>query len=315
MFRIGIDIGGTNSKIGIVDEDGNIIFKSVMKTQNARSADVIVDEIGKNCCSLIKESKVSVGDIISIGVGAPGTPDKKNGIQVYANNIRFDNTDIRGILRKYIDKDIYVDNDANCAALAESVVGSCKGTKYSMTITLGTGVGSGAVLDGKLYSGFNYGAPELGHMVILVGGRLCTCGRRGCWEQYSSAPALIIDTREAIINNKNTIMEQLVESDLTKIDARTAFKAMRLGDGAAAEVVDVYIYRLAQGLANVINAFQPEVIALGGGVSNEGKVLLDKLDPIVGQEIYTKRIVKNCRLALATAGNDAGMIGAAMLNE
>jgi glucokinase len=315
MLRIGIDIGGTNCKLGIVDEKGSILFKSVMKTQSSRSADAIVDEIGSACRDLINASNIDIGDIRSIGVGAPGTPDKKNGIQVYANNVHFKNTEIRNILQKYVYKDVFVDNDANCAALAEAVVGACKGTRYSMTITLGTGVGSGAVLDGKLYSGFNYGAPELGHMVIIANGRLCTCGRKGCWEQYSSATGMILDTKEAIQNNKNTIMEQLIEGDLSKTDARLAFKAMRMGDNIASQVVDVYIFRLALGLANVINAFQPEVIALGGGVSNEGQILIDRLDPIVSQEVYTKRIDKNCRLALATAGNDAGIIGAAMLNE
>lgn len=315
MYRIGVDIGGTSCKIGIVDENGVITHRTKMDTGRERSPDIIIDELGRLCISLLDSSGIRKEQIKSIGIGSPGTPDKKNGILVYSNNIAFDQTDIRGIIQKHIRKDVFVDNDANCAALAEAAFGACKHTSFSFTITLGTGVGSGAVLDGKLYSGFNYGAPELGHMVIMLGGRRCTCGRRGCWEQYSSATALIEDTREAILNNRDTKMLSLVDGDLLKVSARTAFDAMNSGDGAAAKVIDTYMNRLAMGLANVINIFQPEVIALGGGVSNEGQMLLDILNPLVAREIYTKKLEKNCRLALAVMGNDAGIIGAALLDE
>ena len=315
MYRIGIDIGGTSCKIGIVDEDGCITHRTKMETRRERSPDIIINELGRLCRELVDSSGIHLNEIKSIGIGCPGTPDKKNGILVYANNIAFDHTDIRGMMQKYIIRDVFVDNDANCAALAEAAFGACKGTQFSFTITLGTGVGSGAVLNGKLYSGFNYGAPELGHMVIMLAGRRCTCGRRGCWEQYSSATALIEDTKEAILNNRDTKMLALVGGDLLKVSARTAFDAMNLGDGAAAKVIDTYMNRLAMGLANVINIFQPEVIALGGGVSNEGQILLNMLNPLIAREIYTKMLKENCRLALATMGNDAGIIGAALLDE
>ena len=315
MYKIGIDIGGTSCKIGIVDNNGCINHKEVMRTSRDRNPDVIINELGKICFDLVSRSGISIEEIKNIGVGCPGTPDKEKGTIVYSNNIQFDNTDIRGILQKYIYKDVYVDNDANCAALAEAIFGVCKGYKYSFTITLGTGVGSGAVLNGKLYSGANNGAPELGHMVIDLKGKKCTCGRRGCWEQYSSATALISDTKEAIINNPDTKMTQLIDGDLLNVSARTAFDAFRKGDAAAAKIVDDYIYNLAQGLSNVINIFQPDVIALGGGVSNEGKILIDKLEPLIANEIYTKSLDRNCRILLATMGNDAGIVGAAMLDE
>jgi len=315
MYRIGIDIGGTSCKMGIVDEYGKVLNKDSMETNRHRPPDEIINDLRRSCAGFIADSGVDIKKIKSIGVGCPGTPDKKKGILVYSNNVRFDNTDIRGILQKYINKDVFIDNDANCAALAEATFGACRDTRFSFTITLGTGVGSGAVLDGKLYSGFNYGAPELGHMVISLNGKKCTCGRRGCWEQYSSATALIEDTKEAIIGNKDTKMFGIVENDLTKVTAKTAFDGMRQGDGTAARVVETYIARLAQGLANVINIFQPEVIALGGGVSNEGKILLDMLGPLVYEEIYTKPLKQNCRLVLAVMGNDAGVIGAALLDE
>ena len=315
MYRVGIDIGGTSCKIGIVDEQGKVLHKGSMETNRQRHPDEIINDLGRFCAGFIADSTVSIQQIKSVGVGSPGTPDKKKGVLVYSNNVRFDNTEIREILQKYIDKDVFIDNDANCAALAEATFGACRGTRYSFTITLGTGVGSGAVLDGKLYSGFNYGAPELGHMVIALNGKKCTCGRRGCWEQYSSATALIEDTKEAIISNRDTKMLGIAENDLTKVNAKTAFDGMRLGDGTAARVVETYITRLAQGLANVINIFQPEVIALGGGVSNEGTILLDMLGPLVFNEIYTKPLKNNCRLVLAVMGNDAGIIGAALLDE
>jgi len=315
MHRIGIDIGGTSCKLGVVDIEGRIIQKSRVETDRRKSPEEMIDGLGKACIELIENSCVKMSDIQSVGIGCPGTPDKKNGVLVYANNINFYNTDIRGIISRHVNKDIFIDNDANCAALAESIHGACKCALYSFTITLGTGVGSGAVLDGRLYSGFNYGAPELGHMVIQLGGRKCTCGRRGCWEQYSSANALIEDTKEAIISSRNTVLMDIIGGDLANVSAKTAFVGMRMGDGVSAKVVETYINRLAHGLANVINIFQPEIIALGGGVSNEGKVLLEMLDPIIKQEIYTRMMENNCRIVLATMGNDAGIIGASLLDE
>ena len=271
--------------------------------------------MGKLALTLIRKAKISESDIKSIGVGSPGTPNKKKGLLVYSNNLGFHNVDIRSGIQKHLKKDVFLDNDANCAALAESVVGACRGTKSSFMITLGTGVGGGVVIDNKIYNGFNYGAPEIGHMVIVADGRQCTCGRRGCWEMYSSATGLVIDTNEASRKYPGSKLANMIKKANNYVSARTAFEAMRNSCDIGKMVVENYIKLLALGLINVINIFQPEVIAIGGGVSNEKDNLLNPLIPIIEKEIYTRYLDDNTKIVIASAGNDAGIIGAAMLNE
>ena len=211
---------------------------------------------------------------------------------------------------------VHVENDANAAAWGEAVAGAAKGTRNSVMITLGTGVGGGIIIDNKIYTGSNCAGAELGHIVIEYGGYPCTCGRRGCWESYSSATALIRMTREKIAEceaaGRKTLMSELAEKS-GGIDGRTAFDAARQGDGPAREVYDKYIGYLACGLTNIVNIFQPEVISLGGGISNEGQPLIDALLPLVKAEQYGGDIVTHTEIRIARLGNDAGIIGAAAL--
>jgi glucokinase len=212
---------------------------------------------------------------------------------------------------------VKIANDANAAAWGEAVAGAAKGSTNSVMITLGTGVGGGIIIDNKIYAGFNAAGGELGHIVIEYNGRSCSCGRRGCWEAYSSATALIAMTKEKLAeceeSGRNTVMYDLVKKK-GKVSGITAFDAMRLGDAAGKEVVDKYVSYLACGIANIINIFQPEIISLGGGVSNEGKSLVDALLPIIQKEQYGGGIVKQTELRIAKLGNDAGIIGAAALS-
>lgn len=315
MYYIGIDLGGTNIAVGLVDEEGKIIHKDSVPTLNEREYPEIIKDMAMLSLKVIEDSGVSLKDVKSIGIGSPGTPNSEEGILVYANNLKFRNVPMRAEMQKYVDLPVYLDNDANVAALAESVAGACKGAKHSVTITLGTGVGTGVVIDGKVYSGFNNAAAEMGHMVIVVDGEQCTCGRKGCWEAYASATALIRQTKKAAVANPDSLINKLVDGDLSKINAKVPFDAARQGDRVGLQIVEEYMKYLAEGLANVINIFQPEIIAIGGGISKEGEYLLTPLRKLVSERIYTLEGVPQTRIVAAQLGNDAGIVGAAMLGK
>ncbi len=314
MYYIGIDLGGTNIAVGLVDEEGKIIKKDSTPTRTEREYPEIVKDMAMLSLKVIKDAGVDLKDVKSIGIGSPGTPDEKNGILVYANNLRFYNVPLRAEMQKYIDLPVYIGNDANVAALAESVAGAAKGLQNSVAITLGTGVGGGVVINGKVYSGFNSAASEPGHMTIVVDGEQCTCGRKGCWEAYASATALIRETRKAAKEHPESLVNKLVDGDLSKIDAKTAFDASRQGDKIGQQLVDQYIKYLAEGLANMVNLFMPEVIVIGGGVCKEGEYLLAPLRKMVRERVYTQEIPLP-DIKVAQMGNDAGIVGAAMLGK
>ncbi|HHV30591.1 ROK family protein [Acetivibrio mesophilus] len=315
MYYIGIDLGGTNIAIGLVNEEGKILHKDSVPTLRERPYQEIIKDMAMLTQKVIKDAGVSVDQVKNIGVGSPGTPNCKDGILVYNNNLNFRNVPIRSEMQKYIDLPVYLDNDANCAALAESVAGAAKGAKISVTITLGTGIGGGVVIDGKTYSGFNYAGGELGHTVLMVDGEACSCGRMGCWEAYASATALIRQTKKAAQENPESLINKLVEGDLSKIDAKTAFDAAKQGDKTGEMVVQQYIKYIAEGLINMINIFMPEVLVIGGGICKEGEYLLKPLRELIRQGVYSKEDIPQTVLKTAEMGNDAGIIGAAMLGK
>ena len=314
MYRIGVDLGGTNIAVGLVNDDMKIQVKKSLPTGATRPAEEIVADIATLCKAVCDEAGIALSDVAGIGIATPGIANHDDGVVEYANNLPFHKFPIAKLLSKEtgVEK-IKIENDANAAAWGEAVAGAAKGTKNSVMITLGTGVGGGIIIDNKVFSGFNYAGGELGHIVIQVDGAPCSCGRKGCWEAYSSATALIRMTKEKIEECRATGRATLM-SDQPKISGRTACDAMRAGDEAGKEVYDLYVKYLASGLATIINIFQPEVISLGGGVSNEGQSLIDALLPIVRAEQYGGGVVPLTQLRIATLGNDAGIIGAAMLN-
>jgi glucokinase len=315
MYNIGIDLGGTNIAIGIVDENYKIVLKDKVPTRTERPTSEIIDDMANLCKSLVERLNITFDDIGYAGIAAPGSIDPVNGVVRYANNIKMSNYPIADELKKRIPlKKVYLENDANAAALAEAKAGAGKGLNDVIMITLGTGVGGGIVIGGKLYSGFNYAGAELGHTVIEVNGRACTCGRKGCFEAYSSATGLINMTKEKLQETKDTIMWEMVGGDIANTSGRTAFDASRKGDKAGQEVVDMYINYLACGLANMINIFQPEVLCIGGGVCGEGDYLLNPLKELIKANTYGyERQERNTELKIAELGNDAGIIGAASL--
>ncbi|MCM1525574.1 MAG: ROK family protein [Ruminococcus sp.] len=311
-YYIGIDLGGTNIKAGVVNENFEIIAKATTKTLCPRPAKDICDDMAKVSEEACSAAGISVGDIEWIGVGTPGIADNINGTIPYSNNLDFHDVPVREYIREHINKPVYVANDANAAAYGEFVAGAAKGAKNAVCITLGTGVGAGIIVDGKILTGSNLAGAELGHMVIETDGPLCTCGRRGCFEVFSSATGLIRMTKEAAEADPDSLLNAYYKED-GKFSARHAFNAMREGDKAGAEVVEKYCKYLAAGITNAINIFQPDILCIGGGVCNEGDPLLLPVKDLVKKEVYTRMISQNTEIVIAKLGNDAGIIGAAFL--
>ena len=313
-YYCGIDLGGTNIKAGIVDGEGKLLNKLSIKTRAERSMEEIIHDMGQLAVDAIKDAGLEVKDIECIGIGSPGTPDNDEGLLVYSSNLPFNKAPMRKLIREVVDLPVYIDNDANCAAMAEAVAGAGKGAKDSVTITLGTGVGAGVIVNGRIFSGFNQAGSEFGHTVLVSGGVQCGCGRKGCFEQYASASALARMTREAAEANPDSLLNKVKEQE-GEWNARIAFIAMREGDKVAAEVVDSYTDYLSDGLANAINAFMPEVLIVGGGVCNEGDPLLIPMREKTMSRPYFGPGVPKTRIALAQMGNDAGIVGAAMMGK
>lgn len=316
MYRIGVDLGGTNIAVGVVSEDLKIVGRGKVKTKCPRPAEEIFDDIALAVEMAMKDAGITMDEVSSVGVGTPGSVNKSNGYIEFANNLDFDKVPAKDMLEERLGKkEIYIDNDANCAALGEAVAGVGKGVGNFVAVTLGTGVGSGIIINGKIVSGVNYAAGEMGHMVIMVDGEQCNCGRRGCWEQYASATALIAQTKDSMRHHHDSKMWELVNDNIDNVSGRTAFDAMRLGDKAAKEVVDRYIYYVAAGVINIINALQPEIICIGGGIGHEGETILEPLRMHVNRERYSIYAAKQTKIMAAELGNDAGIFGAALLDE
>ncbi len=313
MYKLGIDLGGTNIVASVVDNDYNILSTAKRKTNCPRPAEEIVDDMAAVALEAIELAGVKKEEIEAAGVGAPGSIDPVNGVIIYANNLGFRDVAVAKMLKNLTGLDFYLENDANAAAYGEFIAGAGKGTKNFVMITLGTGVGGGVIIDGKIYSGSNYAGAELGHAVIAIDGEMCTCGRQGCWEAYASATALIRQTKQAMLRYPDSVMWQLCDNDINKADGRTSFDAMRKGDAAGKMVVDRYVKYIAVGIANNINIFQPEVFCIGGGVSKEGDYLIIPVNEYVNGDNYARFLPQKTQIKAAELGNDAGIIGAAFI--
>lgn len=313
MNSIGIDLGGTNIKGALVSAQGEILKEHSVPTCAPLGPEAVAARIGAVIEALCAGE--APGSIGGVGVGCPGTVDDESGIVRLAANLGFANFDLRGALGAHTALPIRLGNDANVAALGEARFGVGRDAESAIVVTLGTGVGGGVVLGGRMLTGYTGAASELGHMVIAGGGEECTCGRRGCFEAYSSATALIRDTKRAMAAHPESLLHTIAAEN-GGVDGRTAFAAKARGDAAGAAVVDDYIDHLADGLANLVNIFFPEVIALSGGVANQGEALLAPLRERVRTRSFgSKYAAKHTRLALCSLGYRAGVIGAAMLAQ
>lgn len=313
MYTLGVDLGGTNIACGIVSADGKIIRKISKKTGGPeRRYEDIIKDMAAGAREVCDQAGISLEEIESIGVGSPGTVLSGPGVVVYANNLKMANVPVKADLEGILGRTVYVNNDANCAAFGEAMVG-LKGYSYAVMLTLGTGVGGGVIIENKIYEGCNGAGAELGHMSIVKDGEDCTCGRKGCFEAYCSATALIRQTRKAMIDNPMSVMWDLCGGDILAVNGRTAFDAMREGDRTGSQVVSRYIDYLADGVASLINIFQPQVFIIGGGISNEGETLLAPMRERCYPMCYGNKYTPVAKIYQAKLGNDAGIIGAAML--
>lgn len=310
MYRIGIDLGGTNIVAGVVDKNYNLIATARCKTNAPRPADEIIGDMARMSREAVKSANLTMDDIDGVGVGCPGSCNLDTGIVERAENLDFINEPVQEKLQKLLGKPVRIVNDADAAAYGETLAGAAKGTRHALCITLGTGVGGGAIVDGHVIAGHNYAGGELGHTVIVMDGEPCSCGRRGCWEAYASATGLIRQTKAAMDAHKDSAMWQLSDNG-TRVNGRTAFDAMRAGDETGKQVVEQYVRYLACGLTNMINIFQPEVLCVGGGISHEGETLLTPVREIIDREQFAQTTASKTRLVAAELGNDAGIIGAA----
>jgi glucokinase len=293
----------------VVDEDGVIYGRSARKTNAPRAYQEIFYDMAQCAFDAAKESGISFDDIVSVGIGCPGAVDKENGNIEFSNNLDFYDVPIVDYMEKLLGKKVYVENDANAAAWGEYLAGSGKGTQSLVMITLGTGVGSGIIDGGHLLTGAYGKGAEIGHMVIRLNGEKCTCGRKGCFEAYASATALINQTKKAMMAHPESDMWSISKT-LSKVSGKTAFTAK---DKTAKEVIKNYLGYLSEGVVNIVNIFQPEVICLGGGVSNAGEKILKPIRKAIKNYSFARFGKKQTEVKIASLGNDAGIIGAALL--
>ena len=313
-YTIGIDLGGTTMTAGLVNEDYEIVGKITWATRLPRPAEDLEKAMADLCREVAKQNGVDFSEVRYVGIGTPGSVNFTTGFVGYNTNFNYYDWNLGTDLEALLGFKVYVENDANAAAFGEYIAGGAKGYKDAVVITLGTGIGSGIILDGKILRGFNFAAGEMGHTVIVKDGRKCNCGRHGCWERYASARALSEDTKAAMREHRDTIMWDLVK-DIDHVNAKTSFDAMEKGDALAKQVVENWMEYVGCGIANVVNTFEPEVICIGGGVSNQGETLLGPVRAYVEKETHDITTGRVPEIRACVLRNDAGVIGAAALAD
>lgn len=312
MYSIGVDVGGTVIKAGVVDDQGKIIaFNSVKTNHNVES---YINSIIKLIDSVIEKAKITLNQVKGIGFGFPGMVSNEKGKVDYLPNVKgFENVDFVKRIKQRFNVEIRISNDANVATLAEVKYGSAKGVQNAIMLTLGTGVGGGIIIDGKLYEGQDSKGAELGHTTLILGGKQCGCGRKGCLETYVSTKALVEMAKESMQKDKDCVLWQLVEGDINALNGILFFKGLELGDKTVKSVFDLYIEYLSEGILNFCNIFRPEVIILGGGISAQGKVLTDRIEEYCKNRNYGIQGAPQVKIVCAVLGNKAGVIGASAL--
>lgn len=312
-YYLGIDLGGTNTVAGIVNEDGKLGHKRSIKTAKQASAADIIDGMVTATMQVLEAADLTLQDITVIGIGSPGIIDSEAGRVVFATNLPFSDSPVAAMVSAELeDIPVFLVNDANAAALGEFKAGAGRSTKSMVALTLGTGIGSGIILEGDDALESKVASAEFGHMIIDQGGRTCGCGNQGCFEMYASATGLTQTTKEYMIRNKESLMWDYAGGNIDRVNGTTSFKAMNAGDRAGAAVVEAYLESLAVGITNIINIIQPELISVGGGVSNEGDGLMIPLREKVKGMNLSQFKNGETKLERAILGGDAGLIGAAL---
>jgi len=310
---IGIDLGGTNIAAGLVTDNGELKFQSSLPTKPERGSEDVIKDVIRIIKITVSNIPDNGEELSGIGIGIPGYIISNTDNLVYCVNLGWENVDLKRNIEREFDLPVYIENDAKAAALAEFMVGSLKGTRNSLLITLGTGVGGGIIVNGQLYRGANGEASEIGHMIVGENFYNCNCGKNGCLETFASATALIKYTKKLINdNNEDTIIMDRLKGNLDLLEAKVIIECAQQGDALSLKVVDRFIHYLVIGISNLVNILDPELIALGGGVSKSGGYLLELIDRNIASN-DSFRNVRNRRIITAALGNEAGIVGAAML--
>ena len=310
MYRIGIDLGGTNIAVGVVNENYEIVAQHSVPTGAERPAAEVIADMGSAVKTVLAKAGLTAADCESMGIGSPGTCDSENGMVVRAYNLNWFNVPVCRMLEEHFHIPVRLSNDANCAALAETVAGAARGCRNMVLITLGTGVGGGIIIDGKIHAGMRSAGAEMGHVLLVLDGEPCTCGRRGCWEAYASATALIRQTKEAAKAHPTSLLAKIPPEEIT---GRTVFDAADQGDAVAEEVIQRYCVYIAAGFTDLVNALAPEMILLGGGISRQGERILEPIRAYVADNCFGQHEGAIPVIQAAQLGNEAGIIGAAAL--
>ncbi len=313
MYYIGIDVGGTKIKAGLVRDDGTVIYRGEAPTLPTRTAEEIAADIRALAVKMAEDGGVAREEIRSCGIGIPGACSNETGEVLYTANINFGVFPLRDAVEKALGLPVFLANDANCAALGEYCMLGEKAEDIIL-VTLGTGIGGGFILNGKLYTGFNGIAGEIGHNMIRLGGEKCGCGREGCWEAYGSVTALIRQTRQFAESHPDSNVAKSCGKDFENLSGKTAFDLAKEGDKDAQAIVDTWISYIAEGVTDLINIFQPRLMLIGGAISREGETLLAPLRQRVEAKMYKSRVPQT-EIRAAALGNDAGLIGAAFLGK
>lgn len=314
MYRIGIDLGGTNIVAGLVDAQLRITDRRSVKTNAPRAVESLVEDMVGLVNALVAGNGLKWEDLEAVGAGVPGTANPDNGHLEDANNLGYEDVPFLPLLAQRLPCPVYFDNDANVAAWGEYLTVGYREDSFIM-MTIGTGIGGGIILNGKLWPGINGAAAEFGHMSVDHDGISCNCGRRGCFEAMASATALICQARQRMAQDRESLLWELCGGDPERVEAKTVFDAAAAADTAGIQLLDRYTTYLAEGIANIINIFQPAVLCIGGGVSRAGDALLLPVREKVAQRIYSKNSRRNTRIVLARLDNDAGVLGAALLGR
>lgn len=314
-YRIGIDLGGTDIKAGLLDQQYRMVHKLSVPTDAKRGFEAVVADMAALAKEAAAREGLSIGDFDCVGVGTPGCTNPNTGLLVFSNNTDWKNVPLRERLHQHLGVPIFIGNDANCAIIGEAVAGAAKGCKNALLFTLGTGVGGGLIYQGKLFTGADGMGAEFGHMTMVHGGVRCTCGNYGCIESYASVSGLIRQTRESMAAHPASAMHEYTRLKGGKVTGRTAFDCAKQGDEAALEVVDQYIEYVATGLGGYVNVFRPEIVIVGGGISNEGEYLMKPLNEKMQKHVFACDVIGAPPVVAAALGNDAGIIGAAYLNQ
>lgn len=311
---VGIDLGGTNIAVGIVDSGGRIIAKKSIATNAfGKSFEQLIKDISELTQETVAAARLGISDISAVGMGTPSCVNPKTRLLVNANNLGWRNVPLAEEMNKYFSVPVFIGNDADCAALGEILCGAATEFDDAVMVTLGTGVGGGIILGKKIFNGCDGMGAEIGHTKLVYNGLECTCGKTGCLECYASATALIKQAEQAIAKNPQSVMKTMYEENLHTMNAKIPFDAARLGDITAMAVIDKYIDYAAAGISSLVTVFRPQAVIIGGGVGAEGNYLINPLKKRLYEQTFSAEQIGIPEIVTAKLGNDAGIIGAAML--